>query len=239
MANSDLVQSLLRGLDLLKLISTHQDGLRLNEIAQLTGMKKTTLHNLLRTLIAKNFAVKTNADRFRIGPELLDIAAAVRVSNRQNRIAEKLREVAEAFPDCIITLSTINTGTISCVFRISPDLPGVLQRPEQYNFMPYTSASAIVLQAVNPHKAQQLERDYPFEEYGIGMWGNIENFRNTACDVSRNGYYCRSGEFFLFASAMPEGYAIGFKAPGNRKNDIKTFLTATEKFRAGVWDNLI
>ena len=59
MPHSELVQSLLKGLDLLKLISLKNNGVRLNELAAETGIKKTTLHNLLRTLCARDFWSKT------------------------------------------------------------------------------------------------------------------------------------------------------------------------------------
>ena len=66
MPHSELVQSLLKSLDLLKLISLKNSGVRLNELAAETGIKKTTLHNLLRTLCARGFLVKDNANRFKI-----------------------------------------------------------------------------------------------------------------------------------------------------------------------------
>ena len=95
MANSDLVQSLLRGIDLLKIISTRQEGARLNELAVLTGMKKPTLHNLLRTLAARGFVVKDEVSRFRLGPGLLEIVSSQRSANSRSLPAARLRRSAE------------------------------------------------------------------------------------------------------------------------------------------------
>ena len=58
MANSDLVQSLLRGLDLVEMLADHPEGLHLNDIAAKSGLKKPTAHNLLRTLCARGFAAR-------------------------------------------------------------------------------------------------------------------------------------------------------------------------------------
>ena len=235
MANSDLVQSLLRGLDLLKIISARQEGTRLNELAVLTGMKKPTLHNLLRTLAARGFVVKDEVNRFRLGPGLLEIVSSQRSADRRSRAAGKLRDLAEIFPDSVITLSVLNAGEINSVFRISPDYPGELQQPEDHRFVPYTSASAVVLQAVHPQKTRHWEAVYPFDEYGAGMWGNVENFKKVISEVSRKKWYSRTGNSFLIAFAMPGGYALGFKAPLEQKDDVKRFLEAAGSFRKAVW----
>ena len=58
MANSDLVQSLLRGLDIVELLAAHPEGMRLNDLADATGLKKPTAHNLLRTLCARDFVAQ-------------------------------------------------------------------------------------------------------------------------------------------------------------------------------------
>ena len=70
MANSDLVQSLLRGLDLVKLLAAHPEGAHLNDLAEATGLKKPTVHNLLRTLCARGFAARDDAGRYVVGPAL-------------------------------------------------------------------------------------------------------------------------------------------------------------------------
>ena len=235
MANSDLVQSLLRGIDLLKIISTRQEGARLNELAVLTGMKKPTLHNLLRTLAARGFVVKDEVSRFRLGPGLLEIVSSQRSADRRSRAAGKLLELAGKFPDSVITLSVLNAGEINCVFRISPDYPGELQQPEKNNFIPYTSASAVVLQAVHPQKTQHWEAVYPFDEYGAGMWGSLENFKKVTGEIARKKWYSRVGSSFLIAFAMPGGYALGFKAPLGQKDELKKFLEAAGSFRKAVW----
>lgn len=235
MANSDLVRSLLHGLDLLKLISARPEGVRLNELTLLTGMKKPTLHNLLRTLAARNFVVRDSVSRFRIGPGLLEIAAAQRTAEYRDRAMAELKKLAEQFPDCIITLSRLVHTDVHCIFRVSPDDPGAVHQPKQMQFMPYTSASAIVLQAANPRHAQLMESAYPFEEYGSGMWGSAERFKKILRETARNRYYCRiTGECLTAAFVLPDGYALGFRStvPGN--TDIQPYLTAAEKFAAAL-----
>ena len=63
MPNSELVQSLLRGLDILQLIALKPEGARLNELAEAAQLNKSTLHNLLRTLAAREFVFKDSLNR--------------------------------------------------------------------------------------------------------------------------------------------------------------------------------
>ena len=84
MPHSELVQSLLRGLDILKLISSKPEGMRLNEIVEATGLNKSTIHNLLRTMAAREFVVKDALNRFTIGPAVVEMGDSVRKNDIQH-----------------------------------------------------------------------------------------------------------------------------------------------------------
>lgn len=73
MANKDLVNSLLRGMDMVKLIGRSPRGLRLNEVAAAMDLKVPTAYNLLRTLQAGGFLDKRN-NLFFVGRELIALA---------------------------------------------------------------------------------------------------------------------------------------------------------------------
>lgn len=236
MPHSELVQSLLRGLDILKHISTRPDGMRLNELTVATGLKKPTLHNLLRTLAARGFVFKDNMNRFNIGPALYEISASGTLMRRQIKAQSKFASLAEELPGCTITLSTLSVDTVRCLLRISPDAPGEIQRPTDRSFTPYVMASAIVLQAVYPEKSVQLEKRYPFDEYGVGMWGSQENFSAEKQKVLQDGFCRRISRGTLsLAFAMPECYVLGFYTPAQYEYDIEKYREAASNFRNAVW----
>ena len=236
MPHSELVQSLLKGLDLLKLISLKNNGVRLNELAAETGIKKTTLHNLLRTLCARGFLVKDSANRFKTGPAVLEIAKNQQTVTRRTRAADFCVELQEMFPDNVVTLATLSGSGVRCIFRVSPDRPGELQRLPERNFMPYVSVSSIVLQAANPFKARHLEEHYPFEEYGIGMWGSLKKFEEAKDSVLKQKYFLRdNGKTISIAFVMPECFTLGFSFPHVENFRIDRHLKAAEFFRRNVW----
>lgn len=236
MPNSELVQSLLRGLDILKHISNRPDGMRLNELTAVTGLKKPTLHNLLRTLIARGFVFKDNMNRFNIGPALYEIAGSGALTRRQMKAQAIFPLLAEKLPGCTITLSTLSVDTVRCLLRISPDAPGELQHPAERTFTPYVMASAIVLQAVYPEESARLEERYPFDEYGVGMWGSLENFSAAKQKVLQDGFCSRiSRRTLSLAFAMPECYVLGFSSPVEYKYEIEKYREVATNFRNAVW----
>lgn len=236
MPHSELVQSLLRGLDILKYISNRPDGMRLNELTAVTGLKKPTLHNLLRTLIARGFVFKDNMNRFNIGPALYEIAGSGALTRRQMKAQAIFPLLAEKLPGCTITLSTLSVDTVRCLLRISPDAPGELQNPADRTFTPYVMASAIVLQAVYPEESARLEERYPFDEYGVGMWGSLENFSAAKQKVLQDGFCSRiSRRTLSLAFAMPECYVLGFSSPVEYKYEIEKYREVATNFRNAVW----
>lgn len=236
MPRSELVQSLLKGLDLLTLISLKKKGIRLNELTWETGIKKPTLHNLLRTLCARGFLVKDDSGYFHIGPAVMDIAENQQTESRRTRAADLCVELQRQFPDNVVTLSALTGSRVRCIFRVSPDRRGELQRPADQNFMPYVSVSSIVLQAVNPFEAGVLEEHYPFDDYGIGMWGTQKKFEEVKKLAAEQRYLLRdSGKSTSVAFAMPERFALGFSFPHSGKFSIEKHLAAAEFFRRSVW----
>ena len=236
MPNSDLIQSLLKGLDILTIISSKPEGMRLNELAEQTGLKKPNLHNILRTLSARNFLEKDHQHKFHIGPQLLEIAQKHNLNVSRSRAANKLIALGKLFPTNVITLTKLSGSEARCVFRVSPDQPGKLQKPDNQIFMPYVSVSSIVLQAANPEKGQLLETVFPFNEYGIGMWGTKENFAKAKELVLKQKYYLKDNKKYIsIAFVMPKAFTLGFSFPSTENYSLAEHINAANVFRNEVW----
>jgi DNA-binding IclR family transcriptional regulator len=71
---------------------------------------------------------------------------------------------------------------------MSPDRPGVVQRPET-TFSLYGSISALVVQAhVDEEQAARLRRQYPFAEYGSHLWRDEAAFAARLREIRTTGY---------------------------------------------------
>jgi DNA-binding IclR family transcriptional regulator len=68
-----LIQAVERALNILELFSEQKVELNLAEISQMTGMHKSTLHSLLKTLQAQGYIEQTGANApYRLGVKLLE-----------------------------------------------------------------------------------------------------------------------------------------------------------------------
>ena len=236
MANSDLVRSLVRGLELVELLAAHPEGSRLNDLAEATGLKKPTAHNLLRTLCARGFAAKDDAGRYFVGPALTAAAERARLSDRLKLAETALLDLAGRFEGHVLTVATLTPTAVKCELRVSPDMPGVVQHPAERDFMPYSSVSAIVLQAANPQEARPLETLYPFEEYGVGIWGDAEKFAGVRRQVLREECLMRErGGHVALAFVMPKCRSLGFSFRTGDGVSLAPYRAAAEEFRRRVW----
>jgi len=239
MPNSELVQSLLKGIELLYLLADHSAGLSLSEIAVSSGLKKPAVHNLLRTLSSRGFVDRNEEGRYIIGTALFSVADKARRTDKTKLMEKAFMGLASKFPDHVLTLATMTLSGIHCTLRFSPDMPGILQHPANHDFMLYNSASAIVLQAADPQMARRLELLYPFEEYGAGMWGTRDAFDAELELVAHDCCFARESKGdFAFAFLMPDRHALGFSILGHSPDSMNPYLEAATEFRRQVWKEL-
>ena len=74
-SDNGLVRSVERVAALLELLSERKTPMRMIEIAQNLGMPKSTTHGLLQTLLAKDFVVRDDQQRYRLSMRLFSLAA--------------------------------------------------------------------------------------------------------------------------------------------------------------------
>ena len=160
MPNSDMVQSVLKALDILRAATEAPNGVRLNELAEAMDLKKSTAHNLIRTLCARGFLVKDSANRFLPGVAIQELARLSRTNIALNEATKQLRLLRKAFPKATLTFSELAPNAIHCRLRMSADRPGEVQHPLECLYTPYVSATAVCLQATGSN-ASEFERTSP------------------------------------------------------------------------------
>ncbi len=101
---ADFVNSLHRGLQILRAFTPAEPMLRLQDFVSVTGLSKSTALRLLRTLCALNYVqVDPHTKRYFLGPEIMSLGFAV-LSNMD------LREVALPYMDELARVSHQNVG---------------------------------------------------------------------------------------------------------------------------------
>ena len=75
-----MIKSVAKAIDIMRAFSPSEPRLTLAEIARRLGLPKSTVHNLLATLLAYGFIEKAGDDYYALGTEVVALTQAVRVN---------------------------------------------------------------------------------------------------------------------------------------------------------------
>lgn len=213
MANSDLVRSLLRGIDILHAVAQSERGLRLSEIAEIIGAKRPTTHNLVRTLCERGFIEKNSAALHFLGPgiyELLRLNASNGVIRKSQGV---LRDLSRQLPEATITLAELTGDEIQIRLRVDSHREGTIRHPLNQSFPPYCTASGLAYQAfLSDEGFKKISDNHPFEEHGRPLWGDQAKLESFLEKSRKDGVvilpFKRGDDFFAAAPIQNEGFEM-------------------------------
>lgn len=114
------IASVDRAIELLLLLEASPREIGVTELSKLLGVQKSTIHNLLQTLLARDFVRQTESGRFTLGFRLMRLgtAAADRLDIR--RVADPiLRELAEVANEYVL-LGVLNRDEVTIIDSVAP-----------------------------------------------------------------------------------------------------------------------
>lgn len=166
MANSDLVKSLVKGLDILQAVGESATGLGLGEVSEQLELKKPAAYNLLRTLCSRGFLEKNGGGRYKLGAAMRKLAEKDGEMSFQLHVSEALKALITEYPAAIVNYAEI-IGTDLCPRqRIVPERPNIVQTPVGMTYHHYYSPSGFLNFAFNDSSVlKRIEQEYPFGEY--------------------------------------------------------------------------
>lgn len=166
MANSNLVQSLLKGLDILNVVGNSDNGLTLGDISEQLDMKKPAAHNLLRTLCARGFLEKNGGGRYRLGKAFRRLAERDGEMSFQQHISEALKALIGEFPEAIVNYTELVGADLMPLQRIVPERPNMIQSRSGITYHLYYSPSGFLHFAFcDKAVLEHVERNHPFSNY--------------------------------------------------------------------------
>ncbi len=187
MAGNELVQSLTRGLDLLRLLAESHGGMRLVDLVAATGLKRPTVHNLLRTLASRGFV--TNDDGvYRVGPAV-HLLAAEDASREFLRHAEAaVTQLGERLPDAIVSFCEPVGCEVLVRHHLFPKRM-LMRRTSSSVFLPYQTASGLAFLAyADPETRHGVQMRHPFEVEAIQLWQTESRLEKFLKEVRTKGY---------------------------------------------------
>ena len=184
MPGNDLVQSLARGLDLLRLLAESDGGLRIADMATATGLKRPTLHNLLRTLASRDFVTKDGAV-YRVGPGVYMLVADDGASVLLGQAEEAVRLLAKRLPWGIVSFAEPVGSEIVVRFRQYPDRL-LMERNSGAVLAPHQTASGLAFLAyADPELRHSIQLRHPFEVSGVTRWDSEDKLETFLAEVRR------------------------------------------------------
>ena len=177
-------------MDIILEIGKSDRGMTLRELAQNLNLKTPTLHNLLRTLKARNFIRQCPGEaRYILGQTLFDFTDL----NRESRLMTEAEKTVRFLFDEMQQMATITFseqigGEIRTILRMSPDQPFVMQKPRQQTLNSYASATALVLHAFgNDEDRETVQERYPFQECAGPFANDLERFNKLLKEIRKQG----------------------------------------------------
>lgn len=108
MPNSDLVNSVVKALDILQFVSDRPEGVRLGEIVDAFGLKRPTAYNLVRTLRARHYLEQDAARKLRLGSAPGELLAGQRRGSLLAAAERELPRLSGCFPDAVLTFCELS-----------------------------------------------------------------------------------------------------------------------------------
>jgi len=188
MPGNEPVQALLRGLDIFTLITRNEGGMRLNEVAEELGLNLSTTHNLIKTLRLKGFIEKGQDGKFYTGTSIRETLKLRSEQDYLQSVAREMQALGETFPVATLTYVEERNSEIVVLLRISPEQPGIVQRPLNMRFQLYYNVSALLLLAfADSENALSLRYQHPFIEEGTKYWRDEAQLWAYLSGVRANG----------------------------------------------------
>lgn len=195
MPGSEPVQSVVRAAQLVQLAGQSPGGLGVGEFATRLGLKPPTVHHLLRTLVETGMLEKvTGPIRYRIGPMIRQIASTSAGRELHPAASVVMREMHVSIPGANLILAEHINGDVAPTLRMSADQPGVVQHTGMHALSAYSSASALMFQAVWPARVLEAYRQrYPLGDFG-SQWSDVADLDAWLGKVRHEGLAIRPSE---------------------------------------------
>lgn len=195
MPGSEPVQSVVRAAQIIQLTGQNPGGLGVGDIAARLGLKSPTVHHLLRTLVDTGMLEKvTGPIRYRIGPVLRQISSTNTSRELHPAATSVMRDMNKRLPLANLILAEYINGDITPTLRMSPDQPGTIQHSNLHPMNAYSSASALMFQALWPQQTIAVYRQrYPFGDFS-SHWPSEKDLDAWLSQARVDGYAMRPSQ---------------------------------------------
>lgn len=184
-----MVQAISRGFELLRLVSGSSGGLRLYELAERMGLKRTTVFNIAKTLVKEGMLEKDEDSRYRLGSGMAELSRPHELSQHLKAVGKGLLELKRELSEGSYIYSELRGDEIVGIFSIGGNVDDGLLCPENMYLNPYYTVCGMVFMSFMPgDMLLGLKMKYPFEYKGIEVWRSEGNLLRALEETRGRGY---------------------------------------------------
>jgi len=201
------VASVDRAIELLFVLEAASRDMGITELSKILGVQKSTVHNLVQTLMARDFVRQTDSGRFTLGFRLvrLGVAAADRLDLR--RLADPiLRELAAESNEYVL-LAVLHRNEVTIVDSVAPQRSTFLVPRIDFSHTFHCTALGKIFLAYLPDARRQEILQNPlahFTPYTLieepAILAEIEKIRRqgyaVSCNETIEGVTCLGAPIF-------------------------------------------
>jgi DNA-binding IclR family transcriptional regulator len=170
------VKSLERGLDILEYVASRSEPPSFTELLGGLGIPRSSLFHLLTTLLSRNFLERDpKTERYRIGPEVAEVARKVRRPSLSDRVGPILRELSQQVSETCgfyvqvrdsveVVASAISTQALSYTMKVGMNAPlyavsaGKIVLAEMTSELLGQYLARVTLAPITPHTLRSKSR---------------------------------------------------------------------------------
>ena len=185
------MKSVIKTFMVLEAFSLKKPELTFTEVANITGLGRTNVHKLLKTLVSLNcLAQDRNGGAYRLGPKLFELGSRYLTQLNLRRIAmPHLVNLSEAF-DYTAYLCIEDKGEALCIERLdgsSPIQVTVLQRGGR---MPLHAGAAplAILSGIEDERIVQIMREKGFKRFTENTVQDFDQLMAKVQQIRKRGY---------------------------------------------------
>lgn len=182
------VASVDRAIELLLLLESASRDMGITELSKLLGVQKSTIHNLVQTLLARDFVRQTDSGRFTLGFRLMRLgtAAAERLDIR--RLADPILQDLAVVANEYVLLAVLNKEEVTIIDSVAPQRSTFIVPRIDFSQSFHCTALGKIFLAYGSEMRQKAILSKPLSHYTPYTLSSEETVRAEIAKICRQGF---------------------------------------------------
>jgi DNA-binding IclR family transcriptional regulator len=237
-----MIHSVLKAIDVMLVFTRSEPRLSLAEISRRLDLPKSTVHNLLATLMERNLIEKLEGDAYALGSGVITLSQAVRVNVEvRDRAAPLLRELANTCRESVY-LTVLDHDHALYIYAIeSPHRLLARTAIGGRSLLHCTAVGKAMLSALPDERVRELFGSMTLPAYTETTITDFDQLMRELNETRKRGYsidrgehepgtYCVGAPIYDAQGRVIAGCSISGADPeiiGNRRDELARYLLHT------------